>query len=150
MYRLLHGAEWYSRLPQPRHVVGKGGFAKSLPWLPHIPQAWRTVIRTMMNDDTTARYQSCDALQRAFSRLQTTPQWECDVTADQITWTCQVKKRAYLVELIQKGPDKYNWEARSEPIGEGNRRHFGSSHNIDYATADRELTSLFRTKLKLA
>ncbi|EIG56104.1 serine/threonine-protein kinase [Bradyrhizobium sp. WSM1253] len=34
IYRLLHGAEWYSRLPKPRHVAGRGGFAKHLPFLP--------------------------------------------------------------------------------------------------------------------
>jgi serine/threonine-protein kinase len=149
MYRLLHGAEWYSRLPPPRHVAGHGGFAKSLPWLPHIPPPWRTVVRTMMNDDTAARYQNGNAVLRALSQLETS-QWECDVTADQITWTCEVKKRAYLVELIQTGPDNFNWEARSRSIGPGNRRSFGASTNVTFHKADRELTSLFRTKLKLA
>jgi serine/threonine-protein kinase len=150
MYRLLHGELWYSRLPPPRHVSGRGGFAKSLPWLPHIPQVWRTVIRTMMNDDSGARYQDGHALLQALSRLPTTPAWECDVAAGEITWTCEFKKRRYLVELLTLGPNAYSWEAKSVPVGAGNRRSFGGSTNVTYAVAERELVALFRTKLRLA
>lgn len=103
-----------------------------------------------MNDDTTARYQTCDALLRAFSRLNTTPQWVCDVTSDQITWTCEFKNRNYLVELIQVDQNKFNWEAKSASIGPGNRRNFGSSNGVDRHTAEKQLAALFATKLKLS
>jgi serine/threonine-protein kinase len=147
IYRLLHGMEWYSKLPPPRHVADKGGFAKSLPWLPHIPQAWRTVIRTMMNDDTAARYQNGNDLLRAFARLQTTPRWQCNVTPAQITWRYQAKARKYFVDWTETSPTKFAWEAWSKPVGKGNRRSFGASQDVDYATAQRELTALFATKL---
>lgn len=147
VYRLLHGAEWYSKLPPPRHVVGKGGFAKSLPWLPHIPQAWRTVIRTMMNDDTKARYQSGAELLRAYSKLKTTPPWVCAVVPGNITWTHDAKGRRYFVELNETAPKKFAWSARSEPLGSGNRRNFGSGTDLDYGTADKQLSALFATKL---
>jgi eukaryotic-like serine/threonine-protein kinase len=147
MYRLLHGIEWYSKLPSPRHVAGKGGFAKSLPWLPHIPQAWRTVIRTMMNDDTAARYQNGSGLLRAFSRLQTTPRWQCNVKPARIRWRYQAKARKYFVDWTETSPAKFAWEAWSEPVGTGNRRSLGVSQDVDYATAERELATLFTTKL---
>lgn len=147
MYRLLHGEEWYSRLPPPRHVVGKGGFAKSLPWLPHIPQNWRTVIRTMMNDDPGSRYKNGNELLVAISRLQTTPRWRCKVTPTQVTWTCEAKNRNYTVEWIETNPGSFSWEARSVPKAKGNRRSFGSSHNINYSTAERELNLLFSGRL---
>jgi eukaryotic-like serine/threonine-protein kinase len=147
MYRLLHGAEWYSRLPAPRHVAGKGGFAKSLPFLPHIPQAWRTVIRTMMNDDTAARYQNGSGILRAFSRLRTTPEWRCNVSPSQVTWRYTSNGRDYFVDWTETSPAIFEWAARSEPQGKGNRRSFGSSQGVTYATAERELTALFSNKL---
>jgi eukaryotic-like serine/threonine-protein kinase len=147
IYRLLHGAEWYSKLPPPRHVAGKGGFAKSLPWLQHIPQAWRTVVRTMMNDDTRSRYQNGNQLLTAYSKLKTTPPWECRVSSSHVSWTHATKSRRYFVELTESSPQKFDWSARSEPIGSGNRRNFGSGKGVDYATADKQLVALFATKL---
>lgn len=148
MYRLLHGQEWYSRLPAPRHVVGKGGFAKSLPWLPHIPQNWRTVVRTMMNDDAHSRYKNGNELLVAISRLHTTPRWQCKVTPTDVTWTCTTKNRNYRVEWEETKPGSFNWEARSIPIAKGNRRSFGGSQNVNYNTAERELNLLFSTRLE--
>jgi eukaryotic-like serine/threonine-protein kinase len=143
IYRMLHGAEWYSRLPQPRHIAGKGGFAKHLPFLPHIPKAWRTVLRTMMHDDTNARYQTANAALAAYAKFQTTPRWECDITADKVSWTCLHKKRKYFVVWEKVGTSTYNWSAWSEPTGKGNKRSLGSSTGVNYDTADRELTALF-------
>ncbi|MBB4391763.1 serine/threonine-protein kinase [Bradyrhizobium sp. ERR14] len=144
IYRLLHGKEWYSTLPQPRHVVGKGGFAKHLPFLPHIPKAWRTVLRTMMHDDTTTRYQTANLVSQAYSRLETTPRWECHVTPDKITWNCLHKNRKYFVIWDRVGANAYDWSAWSEPTGKGNKRSFGSSKGVDYKMADRELCALFQ------
>ena len=142
IYRMIHGAEWYSTLPAPRHVVGKGGFAKQLPFLPHVPKAWRTVLRTMMHDDTGARYQTANAALAAYARLHTTPRWECDVAAGKVSWTCVHKKRNYFV-VWEKVGSAFDWTARSEPIGKGNKRSLGSSTGVNYDTADRELTALF-------
>nr|WP_249808598.1 serine/threonine-protein kinase [Bradyrhizobium sp. 166] len=146
IYRLLHGAEWYAQLPQPRHVVGKGGFATSLPFLPHIPKAWRTVLRTMMHDDTGARYQTANAALTDYSRLHTAPRWECNITPDEVSWTCVIKKRKYFVDWKNVGNNVYDWVARSEPLGKGNRRNLGSSDGVKYDVAEKELTALF-TKL---
>jgi serine/threonine-protein kinase len=61
LYRLLHGAEWYSRGPAPRGIVRNGGFADTLQWLPHITPKWRRFIRKLLNDDpdfAASKYQS--------------------------------------------------------------------------------------------
>jgi serine/threonine-protein kinase len=141
IYRLIHGAEWYSRLPSPRHVVGKGGFAKHLPFLPHVPKAWRTVLRTMMHDDTTARYQTATAVLSSYSKLHTAPRWDCFVAPDAVRWSCVHKNRKYFAvwEVVGAG---YSWSAWSEPMGSGNKRSWGSSSGVDYDTADRELTAV--------
>jgi serine/threonine-protein kinase len=144
IYRMIHGAHWYSTLPvPPRHVVGKGGFAKNLPWLPHVPKAWRTVIRTMLHDDTKARYQTANEALAAFSKLHTQPRWECTTSPTEVRWTHADGKRKYFVFWEETQPNLYNWSAWSEPVGKGNRRSFGSSSGVDYDTVDRELTGVF-------
>jgi eukaryotic-like serine/threonine-protein kinase len=148
LYRMMHGAEWYSRLPPPRHVVGKGGFAKSLPWLPHVPKAWRTVIRTMLNDDPGSRYQTAIECCQAYSKLKTLPRWECTVTPNGVHWTYADNKRKYFVTWDETQPNIYDWSAWSEPVGKGNKRSLGSSSGINYETADRELTALFFKSVK--
>jgi serine/threonine-protein kinase len=148
LYRMIHGAEWYSRLPPPRHVVGKGGFARFLPWLPHVPKAWRTMIRTMLNDEPGSRHQTAIEVCQAYSKLQTVPRWECTVGSTDVSWTYADNRRRYFVTWDQTGPNAYDWSARSEPAGKGNRRNLGSSSGVNYDRADRELTALFAKLIK--
>jgi len=147
MYRLLHGVDWYDTLPQPRHVVGKGGFAKSLPWLPHIPSPWRTVIRTMLNDDPKSRYQNCNELQSALARLKTSPPWDCAVSANGIHWAYKSDRRRYFVSLTETASGNYDFSAWSEPLGSGNKRNFGAGKDLDREMALKQLAALFSTKL---
>lgn len=145
IYRLVHGGEWYSSLPAPpRHAVGKAGFAKNLPFLPHVPKVWRTVIRTMMHDDPKSRYQTANAVSQAYSRLHTTPRWSCIVNPTKIEWTCVHKTRKYFAIREQTGPGKYSWSAWSEPAaGKGNRRNLGSAVGVDEDAANREMSAMF-------
>jgi eukaryotic-like serine/threonine-protein kinase len=69
VYRLLHGAEWYSRSVKPRCIIANGGFANSLKWLPHVPKRWRTVIRKMMADDPRQRCQNAEEMLAALGTL---------------------------------------------------------------------------------
>ncbi|MFT0874992.1 serine/threonine protein kinase [Rhodopseudomonas palustris] len=143
LYRLIHGQEWYSRLPQPRHVVGRGGFARHLPWLPHVPKSWRTFIRTMLHDDTSSRYQSANEISGALAKLQTTPRWECSVSPHRVHWKCEQRKRRFFVTWDQTTSTLYDWKAWSEPIGSGNKRSLGGSTGVTYDAAERELTAMF-------
>ncbi|WP_224741566.1 serine/threonine-protein kinase [Bradyrhizobium sp. 2S1] len=148
IYRIIHGAAWYAQLPPPRHVVGRGGFAKNLPFLPHVPKPWRTVLRTMMHDDPAARYQTANEALAAYSRLHTLPRWECSQNANEIRWTCVHKNRRYFVVWEQTASRMYNWSAWSEPVGKGNKRNLGSSIGVGLDTAERELTALFAKMTK--
>jgi serine/threonine protein kinase len=111
IFRMIHGAEWYSRLPPPRHVAGRGGFAKHLPFLPHVPRAWRTAIRTMLHDGTAARFQTANAVLSAYSKLHTTPRWDCSVSPNDVRWSCVHKNRRYFVVWEATGASTYNWSA---------------------------------------
>jgi hypothetical protein len=97
----------------------------------------------MMHDDTGARYQTANAALTAYSKLDTTPRWECVVAPDKVSWTCLHKNRKYFVVWESVATDQYDWSAWSEPMSTGNRRSFGSSKGVDYDTADRELKAVF-------
>ncbi|QDI02529.1 serine/threonine protein kinase [Xanthomonas cerealis pv. cerealis] len=144
LYRLLHGQDWYERSPAPRHIVKNGGFANSLTWLPHIPKAWRTVIRRMLNDVPSARYQNAQELLNAFSKLPT-PSWTTAVSADKVVWQQLVGTRKKTVEWTMHSARSHSWSARSEPInGAGNTRSLGGSNGrVGLKPALRELSKFF-------
>jgi eukaryotic-like serine/threonine-protein kinase len=146
IYRLLHGAEWYSRFVKPRHVIADGGFADSLKWLPHVPKRWRTVIRKMMADDPRQRYQNVEQVLAALGTLETGTNWECTVEADHVTWKAKKKDRLVTVVWEKHSAFKYSWRAESKPVdGEGRTRALGSSNGqISYADSDKELKDFFK------
>jgi serine/threonine protein kinase len=145
IYRLIHGANWYARLPaNPRDVIEQGGFAKSLPWLPHVSDKWRRFVRTMMHDDTQHRYQNANQVLSALAALSVEPNWKCKVTNDEIRWTRKAKGRRYFVVWNKLSARKYKWSAWSEPIGKGNRRSLGGSNGtVTYSKSDRQLRNFF-------
>ena len=126
IYRLLHGEQWYSELPSPTDRIPKGGFASGLPWLPHIPDSWRRVVRKMMHDDSACRYQSAMQLFPAFASLQCEPDWTCVCQPHLVTWTRQTDKRRFSVRWDRAQSKKNHWVAESFPIGNGIKRTFGS------------------------
>jgi serine/threonine-protein kinase len=129
IYRLLHGAEWYSRLlPITPSIIAAGGFAASLPWLPHVSESWRRVIRSMMHDDPSRRLQSASQVLAALSRLSSDPNWACRVTKNQVRWESRGKKRRVTVTWDIHSPRKHEWSAVSEPIGAGIRRTLAKSN----------------------
>jgi serine/threonine-protein kinase len=131
IYRLLHGSQWYSSLPaNPRDIICNGGFATSLPWLPHIPDRWRRTVRKMMHDDTQHRYQSADQVISALAQLPVGPDWECAVTAQQVRWTRETANRRINVEWTRHSPKEQEWRAWSEPLADGRDRTLGGSNGI--------------------
>lgn len=121
LYRLLHGDRWYSADPAPRATVPAGGYADSLRWLPHVPSGWRRMIRKMLNDDTTLRYQSAQQVLNALSQLET-PAWRVQVNADSVRWELPVGDRLKVVEWSWQSPRKHKWVAWSEPLGSTGRK----------------------------
>jgi eukaryotic-like serine/threonine-protein kinase len=127
LYRLLHGKNWYERQGTPRFEIKNGRFADYLEWLPHIPAKWRRVIRRMMADDTSIRYQNCEQLLVAFADLPVGSDWECFVSDDLIAWSRQQKNRVHKVEWIRHSPRKHEWRAWTEPADKGRQKQMGRS-----------------------
>jgi serine/threonine-protein kinase len=145
IYRLLHGASWYSRLPaKPRDVIADGGFAASLPWLPHIPDGWRRAIRKMMHDDPDLRCQTASQVISSLANVECDPDWNCAVDPKEIRWTRSTDTRKIFVVLKSHSPRRHEWSAWSEPLGAGNRRSLGGSAGIvGYMEAEQKLRNFF-------
>jgi len=115
LYRLLHGREWYQRMPPAKGHIKFGNFADSLVWLPHVPRSWRRVIRKMLNDDKTKRYATANQVLNALSKLET-PQWAISVSTSVVRWEQQIAQRRRVVEWTELAPRKHEWHAWSEPV----------------------------------
>jgi eukaryotic-like serine/threonine-protein kinase len=145
LYRLLHGKTWYEEAQSPRFVVPIGGFADTLLWLPHIPKAWRRVIRKMLNENPPLRYQSAGQVLNALSALPT-PSWSATVTPHLVRWTQSSGDRLKVVEWPRHSARKHEWKAWSEPVGKAGRKMSlaGSNGLTGKAEAIRELEVFFQ------
>lgn len=130
LYRLLHGKVWYDEADSPRAIIKHGGFADTLRWLPHIPKAWRRVIRKMLNDDDAARYQNAAQSLKALAPLPISPAWETVVGADCIRWEQLKGTRRVVVEWARISARKHEWKAWSEPLGKGQNKRLAASDGI--------------------
>ena len=130
LYRLLHGAVWYAEGPLPRHTISLGGFADTLRWLPHIPKKWRRVVRRMLRDDPTLRYQDANQVVMALADLPIDPSWSCIVTASDVTWEREAKNRRIKVVWQRHSARRHEWKAWSEPLTVGRQRALGGSNGI--------------------
>jgi serine/threonine protein kinase len=145
IYRLLHGSQWYSELPNdPRHVIPMGNFATSLPWLPHIPDRWRRLVRKMMHDDTNHRYKSADQVMSALAQVPTEPDWRCEVNPSEVRWTREAKDRIISVVWTRHSKNEHEWIAKSDPKNAGRSRTLGKSNGrINRSQVDKQLRVFF-------
>lgn len=121
LYRLAHGLEWYeSRVPQADHI-SKGGYARLLPWLPHVTDKWRRFVRKCMHDSTALRYQTAGEVLDELAKLPIAPEWECSLSDEHIHWSASEGDRMVHVELEvpERGP--LAWSAYTLPIKGGRR-----------------------------
>ncbi|WP_372021800.1 serine/threonine-protein kinase (plasmid) [Tistrella mobilis] len=144
LYRLLHGKSWYEEAPPPAAIIPQGGFADSLRWLPHVPKAWRTMLRKMLNDDDAKRYQSDDQVLNALAKLPTPQDWEVCLTSNFVQWSRIQKSRRIVVEWNRPSMQKHQWEAWSEPLDKGRKRHLkGSQGEVSSKEALKGLEKFF-------
>lgn len=145
VYRLIHGHQWCARLPgEPKDLIPLGGFARCLPWLPHVPESWRRVIRKMMRDDPRLRYQSATDVLGALATLSCGSDWRCSVTPHQTRWVTEKQNRRLTAEHRQLSPRRHEWTAGSEPLGVGRVRTLGGSGGpVSRKKADRQLREFF-------
>jgi serine/threonine-protein kinase len=144
MYRLLHGALWYSRAPDPKDVIINGGFADTLNWLPHIPKAWRTLVKKMMSDDLDLRPKNAMQVLAALAKLSCEPNWKCTVRPTGVSWRRKTNDRLIRVRWTTHSPRKHEWRAWSEPLSTGRSRTLEESGGIITRTAaEKELRAFF-------
>lgn len=144
IFRLLHGARWYARCAASRAVVADGNYSDSLLWLPHITKKWRRLVRSMLHDDADRRPRNGGAVLGALANLETEPAWRCQVGAEEVCWEIERRSRRTIVLWRKQNSGRYTWEARSEPLGAGNRRSLGGSQReLSYANSERELRLFF-------
>lgn len=130
-YRLLVGQGFYqTNLSRPSFSVPKGGFATHLPWLAHVPAAWRRFVRKAMNDDPDVRFRDATALFTALSALPDEPNWACRYQPDQVHWIRTVDMRKRIVVWNRLSARRHTWSAESVPKGIGRSRKIGGSSGI--------------------
>lgn len=130
LFRLLHGKTWYDEAPRPQEIVRDGGFVDTLKWLPHVPKAWRRVLRKTMTDSPTARYQTAAQVLQALSKLPVSPDWQTTVSPELVRWEHLHKTRRNVVEWHRHSPRRHEWSAWSEPLGAGRRKTLDGSGGI--------------------
>lgn len=130
LYRLLHGERWYRESPSPKDIIPLGGFADGLKWLPHVPKRWRRVLRQMMEDDSSKRYQSAGQAMSAVASLPVAQAWQTSIGPDLIRWELTGPRRRNVVEWTRTAR-RNEWTAWSEPAeGIGRRKTLGGSGGI--------------------
>lgn len=129
-YRLLHGKRFYDTSPRPRTLIPNGGFAQKLDWLPHVPPAWRRFIRLTMHDDVDRRIPNAAVLFECLKKLPVSPDWQCEYEPDQTIWQRTVGKRRLEVIMVRHSDRRFEWEARSRPLANGNERRLAGSAGI--------------------
>jgi eukaryotic-like serine/threonine-protein kinase len=119
IWRLLHGKDFYDEHftnKKPRNLVKKGKFATKLPWLPHIPETWRRLIRKAMHDDPNKRYQTVVELSHGLSKLTINPDWQCQFSPDLVQWRLVKGNSVRTVEFRKVGK-RYVWLCEKSPKG---------------------------------
>lgn len=144
IFRLLHGKSWYDEAPQPKDRILLGGYADTLRWLPHIPSMWKRFVRKALADDPASRYQNCDQVLSALSRLPVTPIWRVDVSPAMIRWERAAGSRRALVEWQTLSARKHEWRAWTESTTLGRNRNLcGSNSIVGRAEAVKGLEAFF-------
>ncbi len=145
VYRLLHGHTWYleaTQLGPPGTLIPKGGFAGSLKWIPHVPNAWRRLVRKCMHDDSQRRFQSAESLLEGLAGLPVEPEWSCTVTPADVKWERPHKGRTIQVTWTRLSPRRHTWLAESRgPTGSRVLRR--SKGPIPRSQVERDLKGYF-------
>jgi serine/threonine-protein kinase len=144
LYRLLHGEGFFQdqfgllSADDFRQKIIGGGFAVSLPWLPHIPDKWRKFIRKSMHDDPSQRFQSALDMSQGLAILPIEPRWNCHYVYDRVTWTKTDSGRTTTVEWQIHSPRKHEWVVTRSGGGKNPRCMAGTRGTIIGVTEVRK------------
>lgn len=164
LYRMLNGEPWYNEVQstlgvdwtQPgadkvvQALITRGGFARRLPWMPHVPNAWRRFVRKAMHDSTASRFQSGGAMLSALT-LAVEPSWDCSVAGGNIAWRRVTKSgRDETVTLDEVTPGRFAYLAvSSPPVGRTGRMmaHIASKAPVSRQAALTALQAFFAARM---
>ena len=139
VFRLLNGERWWQEwvskhglddYSNVRSLVCGGGFAKKLPWMPHVPDAWRRFTRQALHDDTSKRFQDATEMLSKAAKLPTEPSWSCLYGGDTIEWrSCGGGTRDTVVSWTGRGTPRQELKKWTEPsAGVAGRKRTAASH----------------------
>ena len=145
IYLMTSGHRWYEEAFDGVDIeesVKGGGFARRLKWLPHVPEAWRKLVRKAMHDDPSQRIQTALDFAQGVGQLPA-DQWKCEVTPALVTWERKDGPRVLRVEWHRHSARRHEWTAIRE--GGGKRTiTIGSSQGVvSSSTAVRQLEQMF-------
>lgn len=110
VYRLLHGAGFYATNPRVPGLVRAGGLTR-LPWLPHVPKAWRAFVRLLLQPDPNMRMPNAAELIHRIQKLPTEPRWSCEWAPELVRWEQCIRDRKIVVTHELRSPRRQRWGA---------------------------------------
>ncbi len=138
LYRLLNGETWWNEYLETKgigptdvntiksNILG-GNFAGKLPWMPHVPDAWRRFLRAALHDDATKRFQNATGMLSAMASLPSSPSWLCTCDPTTVRWWTDAQQRRTVVEWTGRRTRSHRVRKWSEPLAgvSGRPRSFG-------------------------
>lgn len=138
----LHGDEWFFKY----FSDGTGNFKSSGRWLPHIPKKWRLFAARMLRHNPTERCPSATAVVDELSKLPVAPDWNCVVSAKQVSWERIKGTRRIIVEWDNYQTSSPKWRVRSVPIYSGRDKTLAiSEKNCNFDMSYKSLATYFES-----
>ncbi len=149
IYRLLHGADFFEdftdSIGDQATALSVPGFAFRLWWLPHIPDGWRRLVRKLLNDEPSQRFDDPVAIAQCVGKIENGPAWLYEASGDLEIW--RREKGSRRIEVIRKthSPRKHEWSATSLGVGAKPRiRLNGTPTSVAASKCHAALEQFFR------
>jgi serine/threonine protein kinase len=158
IYRLLNGEMWWKEYLHRKGIdpndsatikddILRGNLAGRLLWMPHVPNAWRRVVRAALRDDSATRYQDATQMLGATSGLPSSPSWRCCGDPTTLRWARDDKRRV-VVEWTGRHTRSHRVRKWSEPLPgkKGRQRTFGDATTTRFEEARRQAEVFLGTR----
>ena len=115
--------------------------------MPHVPNEWRRLVRSALNDDSGRRYQNATQMLGVMSSLPSSPSWVCSCDPTTIRWV-QDGSRRLVVEWTGRLTRSHRVRKWSEPLpgATGRTRSFGDVTTTKFEEARRQAEVFLGTR----
>lgn len=164
IYRVVNGEPWWheflvqqkvpfgSEGPDPdaiKALVVAGGWSKRLTWMPHVPDAWRRLVRKALHDDTDQRFANATAMLKAANALPPGSDWTCTHEPDKLVWSRSTSaNRRAVIEWERQSSRQHIVRARTEPVSPGSSGRTVRQHESSIVGRAEALSQLEGLLLK--